>query len=87
MFFAVTACCLNYGHAQTPPPVTDGATAAAKNDSELLGKLDQPVEQNRQLEKQNKELLEQVQALVPIIWAYCGLGALSTPPRQHAAML
>lgn len=47
-----------FAQAQTGAPVADAATSSAKNASELIGKLDQLVEQNRQLEKQNKELIE-----------------------------
>jgi hypothetical protein len=62
MLLAV-ACCSSFAHAQTPAPVTDAATTSAKNASELLGKLDQLVEQNRQLEKQNQELMNQINSL------------------------
>ena len=62
LMFAVVRCA-QFAQAQTPTPVTDAATSSAKNASELIGKLDQLVEQNHQLEKQNKDLMEQIHAL------------------------
>ena len=62
LMFAVV-CYPQFAQAQTPTPLTDAATSSAKNASELIGKLDQLVEQKHQLEKQNKDLMEQIQAL------------------------
>jgi len=49
--------------AQTAPAVTDNVTADAKTAAELLTKLDQLVEKNQQLEKQNHELIDEINAL------------------------
>lgn len=49
--------------AQTGPPVTDDATKGAKTAAELLAILDQLVEKNQQLEKQNHELIDEINAL------------------------
>jgi len=50
-------------YAQTSPAVTENATRSSKTTSELLTKLDQLVEKNQQLEKQNRELLDEISAL------------------------
>ena len=49
--------------AQTGPSVTDGATRGANTAAELLTKLDELVEKNQQLEKQNHELIGEINAL------------------------
>jgi hypothetical protein len=49
------ASCSHFANSQTQVPQTDNSTA-----SEVLKKLDQLVEQNRQLEKQNQELMDQI---------------------------
>lgn len=65
ILFAFCALILS-GHvsrAQTAPPVTDNITNDAKTAAELLTKLDQLVEKNQQLEKQNHELIDEINAL------------------------
>jgi hypothetical protein len=57
------ACCSNSCFAQAPAPVTESATSGAMESAELLRTLDKLVEQNRQLEQQNKELMDQIEAL------------------------
>src|ERR1700757_1489048 len=47
-------CSSDFANAQSPAAVTDNAADVAKNASDLIGKLDRLVEQNRQLEKQNQ---------------------------------
>ena len=49
--------------AQTGPSVTDSVTNGANTAAELLTKLDQLVEKNQQLEKQNHELIGEINAL------------------------
>lgn len=78
LMFAVL-CCAQYAQAQTPIPVTDAATSSAKNASELIGKLDQLVEQNHQLEKQNKDLMEQIHALREFLAKQSAPGAQTVP--------
>lgn len=85
LIFLVIAGCSNCAHAQTPAPVTDAATSAAKNTSELIGKLDQLVEQNSQLEKQNKELMEQINALREFLAKQSGPGAAAVPQGTEPA--
>jgi hypothetical protein len=53
----------NYGYAQNRAPTTDAAATTAKNVSELLARLDELVEQNRQLQKQNHELIDEINAI------------------------
>jgi len=53
----------DFASAQSPAAVTDNATDTAKNASALIEKLNQLVNQNRRLEKQNQELMEEINAL------------------------
>lgn len=50
----------DFANSQTPAPQSDSATASSQNASELLKTLDRLTEQNRQLEKQNQELMNQI---------------------------
>jgi hypothetical protein len=63
LILLVVTCCSNCADAQAPVQITDAATNTAKNVSDLLGKLDQLVEQNHQLEQQNKQLMDQINTL------------------------
>jgi hypothetical protein len=56
-------CGSDFANAQSAAAVTDNATNTAKNASDLIGELDRLVEQNRQLEKQNQELMAEINAL------------------------
>jgi len=56
-------CSSDFANAQSTDALTDNATNTAKNASDLLSKLDLLVEQNRQLEKQNQELMNQINSL------------------------
>jgi hypothetical protein len=56
-------CGSDFANAQSAAAVTDNATNTAKNAPDLIGKLDRLVEQNRQLEKQNQELMAEINAL------------------------
>jgi len=56
-------CCSDCANAQSSVAVTDSATNTAKNASDLIDKLDRLVEQNRQLEKQNQALMEEINSL------------------------
>jgi hypothetical protein len=73
-------------HAQSSAPVTDASTNAAKNASELIGKLDQLVEQNRQLEKQNKELMDQIKALRDFLATESAAGSPAVPGEQSVSV-
>ena len=59
LILLIVICCSWVANAQTPQP-DSGST---KNTSELLRALDQLVEQNRQLEKQNHDLMGQIESL------------------------
>lgn len=52
-----------FAHAQTVAPVTENAADTAKAASELLNKIDLLVEHNQQLEKQNQELMQEINSL------------------------
>jgi hypothetical protein len=60
LFLTCSSDCAN---AQSSAAVTDSATNSAKNASDLIDKLDRLVEQNRQLEKQNQALMEEINSL------------------------
>jgi hypothetical protein len=54
---------LRPARAQAPTSVTAVAADSAKNSAEVLDKLNKLVDQNRQLEKQNQELMTEIQSL------------------------
>jgi hypothetical protein len=83
--FAVV-CSAQFAQAQTAAPVTDAATSSAKNASELISKVDQLVEQNRRLEKQNKELIEQINVLREFLGRQSGSGAAALPRGGEPAV-
>jgi hypothetical protein len=61
LILIATACCSWFAAAQSATPETDNANT--KNTSELLKALDRLVEQNRQLERQNHDLMGQIESL------------------------
>jgi hypothetical protein len=63
LLMLLQTCCWDFANAQSAAAATDNATNTAKNASELIGKLDQLVEQNRRLEKQNQELMAEINSL------------------------
>ena len=72
------AACFHSANAQTTAPQTDNETA-----SELLKKLNQLVEQNGKLEKQNRELMEQINSLRTFL---AKEGGLTTDTLQKEAV-
>src|SRR5580692_6940522 len=63
LLMLLQTCCSDFANAQSAAAVTDNATNTAKNASDLIDKLDRLVEQNRQLEKQNQALMEEINSL------------------------
>jgi hypothetical protein len=61
--FTMFAVCVSLACAQSGVPVTENATETAKTASELLKKIDLLVEHNRQLEKQNQDLMDEINSL------------------------
>jgi hypothetical protein len=61
--FTMFAVCVGLACAQGRVPITENATETAKTASELLKKIDLLVEHNRQLEKQNQELMDEINSL------------------------
>ena len=59
----ILAVCGSLACAQGAAPVTKNAAETAKATSELLNKIDLLVEHNRQLEKQNHELMDEINLL------------------------
>jgi len=55
--------CVNYGQAQGPTVSENKSSADAPNVLDTLRKIDQLVEQNQMLEKQNQELVDQIKSL------------------------
>ena len=55
-------CCTCVAHGQATPQKED-ATTAAGDSAQVLQTLDQLVEQNHRLEQQNRELMNQIEAL------------------------
>lgn len=73
------ACCSSSNFAQTPVPVTEAATNSAKDSVELLHTLDKLVEQNNQLEKQNKDLMQEITALRELLAKQSASGVEAIP--------
>jgi hypothetical protein len=63
LLMLLQTCCSDFANAQSAAAVTDNAANTAKNASDLTDKLDRLVEQNRQLEKQNQVLMEEINSL------------------------
>ena len=59
----ICVCSLRIAAAQTPTPGSGEPQSSAPSPADLLKAIDRLVEQNGQLEKQNKELMEQIQSL------------------------
>jgi hypothetical protein len=55
--------CVNYGQAQGPTLSENKSSADAPNVVDTLREIDQLVEQNQKLEKQNQELVDQIKSL------------------------
>jgi hypothetical protein len=55
--------CCSFSGAQTTTPSSDQKPADVQNASDTLNKLDQLIQQNAQLEKQNQELMDEIQSL------------------------
>ena len=62
LMLAVVLICSGLARSQTATPQTDGSTTD-QSASESLKTLDRLVEQNSQLEKQNQELMDQIESL------------------------
>jgi len=59
----VATCCSTLANAQSIAPQNDDPYSVVKDPSQLLHALDRLVEHNRQLEKQNQELMDQINTL------------------------
>src|SRR5580704_13136144 len=55
--------CPNYAYTQTTEPRPSNLQNDTNNTAEVLKKLDQLVEQNKLLEKENRELVDQIEIL------------------------
>jgi hypothetical protein len=62
----------DFANPQTPASQLDNPTAPSQNASELLKTLDRLAEQNRQLEKQNQELMNQIVSFRQILTRQAG---------------
>ena len=67
VIFFVATCCSNLANAQSTAPQNGNSDSAAMDPSQLLHALDRLVEQNRQLEKQNHELMDQIDSMRQVL--------------------
>ena len=74
MLFAM-ASCSGFANSQTPTPQANNSTVDSQSVSEVLTKLDQLVEQNRQLEKHNRELMDEIVAYRQVLAKQVGPGS------------
>src|SRR5215469_16256366 len=63
----VPATCANYANAQSAPKADDGSPSSTESAVDALKTIDQLVEQNRKLEQQNQELMNQLEKLRAVI--------------------
>jgi hypothetical protein len=63
----VATCCSGLANAQSATPQKDSTNSDATAPPQLLHALDKLVEQNRQLEKQNRELMDQFDSLRQVL--------------------
>jgi hypothetical protein len=78
---AVVAICSGLAKSQTAAPQTDGSTTD-QGASQTLKQIDRLVEQNGQLEKQNRELMDQIESLRRVLAKQTG--AESETPQQQS---
>jgi hypothetical protein len=71
--------------AQGAPPIAENAGDNAKAASELLNKIDLLVEHNRQLEKQNQELMDEINSLRQFLAKQSQLDSQPTKAETGAA--
>jgi hypothetical protein len=76
---AMVAICSGFARSQTATPEISGSTTD-QSASESLQKLDRLVEQNSQLEKQNRELMDQIESLRRVLAKQAG--AAETNEKQ-----
>lgn len=63
----LSATCTNYANAQSAPKVDNSSASSTESAADTLKTIDQLVEQNRKLEQQNQELLDQLEKLRAVI--------------------
>jgi len=78
----VATWCSSLAIAQSTTPQTVSANTDTQNPSQLLHALDQLVEQNGQLEKQNRDLMNQIASLRQVLAKQAG----ATDPTQKEAV-
>ena len=78
MLFVLAACSV-YANAQADAAGTANPTTEAQSTAEVLNKIDQLVEQNKELEKQNRKLVDQVELLRQVL-----AKTVSTPATSEA---
>jgi hypothetical protein len=66
-FVFLSATCANYAHAQSGPRVDNGSPSNADSAADTLRTIDRLIEQNRRLEQQNQELMNQLEKLRGVI--------------------
>jgi hypothetical protein len=72
MTWAVVAICSGLARSQSATPQTDGSTTD-QSASESLKQIDRLVDQNSQLEKQNRELMDQIESLRRVLAKQAGV--------------
>src|SRR5579884_3406443 len=84
-FILVAAiCCSSLASAQSASGQTDSKPADANSPAAILRALDQVVEQNRQLEKQNRELMDQIQSMRQVLAKQAPMAGTEATPKPEA---
>ena len=81
----VVVCYPKIVYSQSATSQAENAATTTKNATELLTTLDHLVEQNRQLEKQNQELMNQINALREFLAKQSGMATDAIPKETEGA--
>lgn len=81
----MVVCCPSFLRARSASSQTETPAATTQTASELLTTLDHLVEQSRQLEKQNQELMNQINSLRQFLAKQSGLAIDAIPKETGAA--
>ncbi len=85
LFLFAMANCSVSAHSQTATPEANHSTTGDQNVSEVLKTIDRLVEDNRQLEKQNRELVDQIEALRQVLAKQAAMAANTSQEKALAA--
>src|SRR5215475_4840310 len=81
----LSATCANYARAQSGPRVDNSSPSNAESAADTLRTVDRLIEQNRRLEQQNQELMNQLEKLRAVIARQANAEPDSPPTAKPSA--